>query len=65
MEQCMMLMANTVTSLANMAATRAASGGSGDAKDGADGKLPGMRDLMGGFKRLKAVGHSISCWRGR
>ena len=56
MKQCMMLMANTVTSLANMAATRAAGGGSGDAKDGADGKLPGMRDLMGGFKRLKAVG---------
>ena len=56
MQQCMMVMANSVAALANMASARAASGGSGDAKDGADGKLLGMRDLMGGFKRLKQVG---------
>ena len=56
MKQCMMLMANSVAALANIAATKTGSGGSGDAKDGSDGRLPGQRDLMGGFKRLKQVG---------
>ena len=57
MQQCMMLMANSISSLANMCVqAKAGSGGSGDAKDGTDGKLPGQRDLMGGFKRLKQVG---------
>ena len=56
MTQAMMLMANSVAALANIAATKTGSGGSGDAKDGSDGRLPGQRDLMGGFKRLKQVG---------
>ena len=56
MQQCMMMMASSVAALANIAATKSGSGGSGDAKDGTDGKLPGQRDLMGGFKRLKQVG---------
>ena len=56
MTQAMMLMANSVAAMANMAATKTGSGGSGDAKDGSDGRLPGQRDLMGGFKRLKQVG---------
>ena len=53
MQQCMMLMANSVAALANLAASKADTSAS---KDGADGKLSGMRDLMGGFKRLKQVG---------
>ena len=55
-QQCMMLMANSISSLANVVQAKAGSGGAGDAKDGTDGKLPGQRDLMGGFKRLKQVG---------
>ena len=53
MQQCMMMMANSVAALANMSAAKADVAAS---KDGTDGKLPGMRDLMGGFKRLKQVG---------
>ena len=55
MKQCMVLMANSVAALANLAQAKGTSGGSTGA-DGVDGKLPGMRDLMGGFKRLKQVG---------
>jgi len=53
MRNAMMLMANSVATMANMSATKADAAAS---KDGTDGKLPGMRDLMGGFKRLKQVG---------
>ena len=55
MQQCMVMISNSVAALANLAATKTENGGSAAAKDGTDGKLPGMWDLMGGFKRLKQV----------
>ena len=63
MQKLMVVLGNTVAALANnaAAANAAAAEGkkTGDAKsetDGSEWKLPGMRDLMGGAKRMKEVG---------
>ena len=53
LQQAMVMMAQSVSAMVQCQAEAKASAGSSAATDG---KLPGMRDLMGGSKRLKEVG---------